>query len=277
MTTATQVDWDKERVRATKKTPCPICGKKDYCTFFPRLGKADCMRVESPKPAKNGGFWHDLPGSGATVLRVRSYLGVAPEPEIDADALWRRWASETSPGKIKELAQKLGVKEMALASLGCVWIAEKGAWGFPMRDAMGEIVGIKLRTPSGDRFCIQGSHSGLFLADVDVKNEAMICEGESDTAAALSMKLYAIGRPSCIGLEQLVNDTIKRLRIRRVILIADNDDPGIRGAEKLQSGLKVPSVCVIPPLKDIRESYRAGWTVQDLQNLIKERVWKVPR
>ena len=276
MTTATQVDWDKERVRATKKTPCPICGKKDYCTFFPRLGKACCMRTPSDHPAGNGGHWHKIDGSGATVPQ-RHYLEVAPEPEIDAEKMWREWASETTPGKIKELAQKLGVKEMALASLGCVWAAEKNSWGFPMRDAAGKIVGLKLRTPAGDRFCVKGSRSGLYIPDADPKNEAYISEGESDAAAFLSMKLYAIGRPSCLGLEQLVNDTIKRLRIRRVVIVSDNDDPGIRGAERLQAALKVPSVIVLPcGAKDLREAYRAGFTVQDLQNLVKERIWHIP-
>jgi hypothetical protein len=235
---------------------------------------------------KNGGWFYKADGAQPR----RREIPYTPEPtiHIDADKLWRDWAYLTHPARIKELAGILGVKETALAALGCVWAAEKNAWGFPMRKPDGKICGIRLRTLAGDQFAVKGSHAGLFLSDMDAKPILTICEGVSDASAAISMGLWAIGRHNCAGQHDEINEFIKLNRVRRVCVIADNDEdkerpdgtkynPGFDGAERLQETLKVPSVVILPFLKDLRASFLAGMTAVDLQNLCKEKIWTMPK
>lgn len=47
-------------VRATRRRPCPVCRRGDWCGFTADGAKAVCMRVESDWPTKNGGYLHVL-------------------------------------------------------------------------------------------------------------------------------------------------------------------------------------------------------------------------
>ncbi len=61
MTTATATKW----IRVTKRNPCPVCGKPDWC-LISRDGKAMiCARIESDRPAgnKGAGWIHTLDNS----------------------------------------------------------------------------------------------------------------------------------------------------------------------------------------------------------------------
>jgi hypothetical protein len=44
--------------RVSKKHPCPICHKPDYCGVSSTTGIVVCMRVPSPKSSRNGGWVH---------------------------------------------------------------------------------------------------------------------------------------------------------------------------------------------------------------------------
>ncbi|MDI6710477.1 MAG: DUF3854 domain-containing protein [Bacillota bacterium] len=46
--------------RVSRRRPCPVCGHEDWCGFNSRV--CVCMRVESPRPAANGGWVHRLTG-----------------------------------------------------------------------------------------------------------------------------------------------------------------------------------------------------------------------
>ncbi|ACV63266.1 TOPRIM domain protein [Desulfofarcimen acetoxidans DSM 771] len=45
-------------VRVNRHRLCPVCGRSDWCAFNSTI--AICMRVESNKPIKNGGWLHKL-------------------------------------------------------------------------------------------------------------------------------------------------------------------------------------------------------------------------
>ncbi|MDP9473504.1 MAG: hypothetical protein M3Q71_23050, partial [Chloroflexota bacterium] len=49
--------------RHTRRQPCPICSKTDWCRSF-EDGWTECMRVEGGKPTRNGGWLH-WTGDGA--------------------------------------------------------------------------------------------------------------------------------------------------------------------------------------------------------------------
>src|SRR5207244_3431143 len=82
-----------------------------------------------------------------------------------------------------------------------------------------------------------------------------------------------VGRPSCTGGIRLLCELVRRWRRPEVVIIADRDEPGQRGADNLASVLLAysPAVRLIrPPIgtKDARDWLKAGGTWQDVQQAI---------
>lgn len=231
------------------------------------------MRVESEKPMKNGGWLHQ-PDDDLPPPPVRT----TPEPEIkiNAPALWKGWRQKTKAVEIVKFADQLQVDPVAIDVLGVAWAEEHRAWAFPMRYGNNGIAGIRLRNIHGDKWAVKGSKQGLFIPTTALNTDLYIVEGPTDTAAALSLGLMAIGRPSCRGCHDHVNQVIHRIRARRVVIVADNDDPGQQGAADLQKALRITSLIWTPPTKDIRQYLIDGGTREDIQSRIKDMVWTQP-
>jgi DNA primase len=143
-----------------------------------------------------------------------------------------------------------------------------------MRDGAGSIVGIRLRADDGRKWAVKGSHQGIFIPSVQAQPIVYVTEGPTDTAAALTIGLYAIGRPSCNSGGQELKTACKRLGIRKAVLVADNDEPGIKGASKIASELGLPTCIYVPPAKDLREFVKLGGTKIMIESELKNTVWK---
>ncbi len=120
-----------------------------------------------------------------------------------------------------------------------------------MRDEMGSVIGIRLRRSDGFKWAIRGSRNGLFIpAGAYFHHHTLcICEGPTDTAAALTLGLQVIGRPFCRGGTQMLVSFCRQLQAP-VAIVSDADGPGIAGAEALADELVgVTKVRVIRPLK----------------------------
>lgn len=253
----------------TQSAPCLICKKPDWCT---RSHDASCcMRVESQKPMANGGWLHPLDGAAVAYVKPRRE---EPRPSINCVRIMREAQEYTLSDDWCELAAELGVSADALVSLGFAFSKLYGCWLVPMRDGAGNIVGIQKRMQSGVKLCITGSHLGLFVPTASPGKRCFVCEGGSDTAALLSLGLFAIGRPSCSSRTDWIVQTVMRLRCREVVICSDNDSPGLRGAEQLQSALPVPSVIWLPPAKDVREMIRFGGTREMVESCVSQLVWR---
>ena len=260
--------------RVTKDHPCPVCNKPDWCGYTDTT--ACCMRVQSDRPASNGGWIHRLSDPIPAYQR--------PPPRDDAlrpcfNTLWRGWRAKTDPGLLDDYAKALGVSDQALDDLGAAWGWQYAAWAFPMRDGAGKIDGIRLRANSGRKWAVTGSHQGVFVpvAWPDMPDTALICEGPTDTAAALSLGFLAIGRPSCLGCELALIETCKRLAVRRVVIVADNDGPGRDGARKLAATIRFPNKTIIPPAKDFRDWVRAGASKALVECVMNQQLWRMPQ
>jgi len=94
---------------------------------------------------------------------------------------------------LSRLSKELGVSVQSLRRLG---VGSNGAgYTFPMSDAEGKVIGLRTRYPSGGKAAEKGSRNGLFIpADLPDDGLLLICEGPSDTAAALDLGFAAIGR-----------------------------------------------------------------------------------
>ena len=115
------------------------------------------------------------------------------------------------------------------------------------------------------------------MTQQDPSHTSYIVEGASDLAALVSMGLYGFGRPSCACCIATITATRSRLNIRRVVIIADTDDAGLKGAASLVNELDIPSVIFVPPAKDLREAYRMGLTAGLLELLVQSQIWNVPK
>jgi len=169
----------------------------------------------------------------------------------------------------------LGVGIDTLDGLGIGWSRHWRKWTFPMRHALTErIIGIRTRTPDGRKFALTGSRQGYFITP-KMKRERLvyIVEGPTDAAAMRSLGLEVIGRASCLHQS---NDLRERLRGRRVIVVADNDEVGMAGARKLQNYLEgfAAAWCVAPPseVKDAREWILRGAKRSDIEQIAWEAV-----
>lgn len=97
-----------------------------------------------------------------------------------------------------------------------------------------------------------------------------------------------IGTPNCSACRGDLIAAIRRLKIRRVSIIADVDqdkthkngstyNPGIDGARKLAELLPVASRIVTLPCKDLRSFVQAGGNTATFNSIANQLVWNKPK
>ena len=107
---------------ATKSNPCPVCGKFDWCTFGDKATL--CQRIESDKPAAQGGWYHFYGMSNTARPLVLPKAKAAPK-EIDCASMmaaWQRCGHDIGP-----LVSNLHLPPDSLLSLGCAWSCLAGS------------------------------------------------------------------------------------------------------------------------------------------------------
>lgn len=274
--------------RVTKAHPCPVCGEPDWCGFAPDGTAVCCMRTPSDRELANGGWFHWVGPKPERPTRPLPPPSVAPEPPTLAtdtiEAMFARWSQHTAPGDVVALASGLGVNPAALRHLGAA-VYSPGVWAFPMRDAAGSKIGVRLRSGDGRKWAVPGSRAGLIYADQwRVSRQVLICEGPTDTAAAMSLGYAAVGRPSCRGQEDLIRELLQGYR-GNIVILSDRDTPktrpdgsvwfpGQEGAAHLAESLKRPLRIVTPPAKDIRAWACNGGSREAMDALIANARWQ---
>ena len=232
------------------------------------------MRIESPQTARNGGWIHKPDARRPTTVRISVD---SPPPALnpaDIERRWQGWNEKTSPDARSRFAGNLGVDEIALGVLGAVWAGEHHAWAFPMRNEDNRMIGIRFRNHTGAKWALRGSHNGLFIPQRPPADRTVyICEGPTDTAAALMLGLYAVGRPCCLGQEEMINLFMRRAGLKRAVIVADADEPGLQGADRLQDLIRFSSCILIPMTKDLREFVRIGMDATMLNALMSGLKW----
>lgn len=229
-----------------------------------------CNRVASDKPQPGGGWLHLLDSRPAATLRP---MPKPPKPVRSFSGTLEQWARETPHLALLGLAQALGVSPEALASLRAVYAKPHRAWAFPMCDAAGKVIGIRLRAEDGRKWAVRGSRQGIFLPEVEPHPPVFICEGPTDTAAALTLGVFAIGRPSCNCGADEIRAACKRFGIFRAVIVADHDAPGQHGAARLARELRMKWLIWTPPAKDLRRWLMAGGSRQLMESNLQDILW----
>ena len=270
--------------RVSKRRPCPVCGKPDWCMY---VGPQDsptaamCARTESFKRCGEGGWLHVLRDDGPMWTPWRRSIRVAVrmmnEPangKADFAKLAGDFQAAVRPEALDKLAVSLGVSVESLRRLGIGWSGKNRAWAFPMSNAAGNMLGIRLRLPNGKKLSVRGGREGLFLPDgIDANGLLLVCEGPTDTAALLDLGVNAVGRPSCRGGVKLLVELVRKLKPSGVVIVADGDVPGQRGATNLATVLlaysaSVRTITPPAPFKDARAWRQGGATAADVQRAI---------
>jgi len=260
-----------EWIRVTRRKPCPICQRPDWCSVSANGQVVVCMRAESEKPCRSGGWFHRL----SEPVRYKPEIRRKPKPVPVEDFTDLACRYEQQLQDIDLLAKSLGLSVRSLERLQAGWTGQ--AYSFPMRDGRERIIGIRIRGRDGRKWCVPGSHNGLFWPEgvyAGSDYPLVICEGPTDCAALLDMEFDAIGRPSCQGGVDHIIEFLKGRR-REVVIMADKDPPkkrpdgsvwypGQEGAARLGKEIRpfVRSLKIIkPPFhKDVRDWRTAGAT-----------------
>ena len=265
--------------RVSKRAPCPICGRSDWCGLSHDGAVCVCMREEqgAKKRSANGGYVHVLCDDGDWRKRpkVRTSRVKTSEPKRrDFDKLALQYQKAVEAANLKALGDSLGLSVANLRRLRIGWAAYYGAWSFPMMDSSGWVIGIRLRFSDGRKLSVTGGHEGFFIPDgLCYGGPLLIAEGPTDCTALLDLGFEAIGRPSCVGGVAHCVELVRAHYPLDVVVVADADPPGQRGAGLLASSLLAycPSVRVIRPpdhIKDIRDWKRTGVTHKEIQEAI---------
>lgn len=140
-------------------------------------------------------------------------------------------------------------------------------WAIVERDASGEVIGTAFRDADGGKTFAPGGKRGLIVAwpldsyaGASADAPVFVAEGASDTAALWGLGLDAVGVPMAGQGGDMLAELVAK---RHVVIIADADEAGRRGATKIAAAL-VPvcaSVRVIEPperAKDARAAVIVG-------------------
>ncbi len=268
--------------RVSRKRPCRVCEKGDWCLVARDGSAAICARVSegAVKSCGEAGWLHILAEGEQprrrTSLRLR--IPAVRTPAKDFALLAGRCRKQLEPACLRGLAQGLGVSVESLRRLGVGW--NGAGHTFPMRDGEMQIVGLRIRYSTGFKAAETGSSNGLFVPDdLPADGTVLICEGPTDTAAALDLGFAAVGRPSCSAGGQMLKVLAKGLA---VVIVGDNDPPkrrgqtppGQKGAESLAQllALHCRSVRIVYPpkgVKDLRQWKAVGVTPSELTAAIR--------
>jgi len=211
-------------VRVNRNNPCPICGRCDWCLVSEDGSAAICPRTPDGaiKEIPGCGYLHILRTGGRDKPRRRGFrirIRSSADQERDFEPLAKRCQDRLTSGKVNILAVSLGVTVESLRRLRVGW--DGAAYTFPMSNAEGQIIGIRRRFPSGRKVSVTGSKTGIFIpAGLDSGIPLLVCEGPTDTAAAITLDFDVIGRPNNNSLVEMTANVCKN---RDVVVIADND------------------------------------------------------
>jgi len=261
-------DYSGEWLRVSKAEPCPICSRHDWCGRSGDGATVVCMRIESPTATKNGGWLHrigDAPPAPATRCRV---IRAVISPDLSEQA--RHYREQATPARLEGLAGILGIDPIGLVRVGAGWV-KPGVWSFPMQNDRGRITGVRYRAATGSKWAEKGGVDGVFRSTGGDPNAVlMVPEGATDSAALASLGFDVAGRPCCTGGTSIVS---RLARGRDVVIVADGDGPGRRGAGSLASAVLpyARSVRIVEPPqqhKDARAWIAAGASRDDVLDLI---------
>jgi DNA primase len=98
------------------------------------------------------------------------------------------------------------------------------------------------------------------LLSVERPGRLWIVEGATDAAAMLSLGFDVVGVPSAGGAIELVTELARRILPQEIAILADGDNAGRRGAERIADALMIVAPCrIVSPPQGIKDA--RAWVV----------------
>lgn len=247
--------------------PCPICGREKYCLVADDGESVICTKVSNGAVRQLKGY------SGWLHNKDRGFISksnVVKSPDYKPDNKYvQSFYAQLETGKsiLSPLAIGLNVPVRSLVQLGTRYANE--IWNFPMYDSNRQIIGVKRRNLEGKKWCLRSSQLGVYIPSTfDPEKSVVVCEGESDTAAALSVGLNAIGRASATSCGAIIKELVSNAP--EVVFVADNDshlppsDPnymiGLKKSVEIAKKIKSATMIVYNEnYKDLRDWVTSGY------------------
>jgi len=259
-------------MQASSALPCPICGSSHYCTLNPADGIVKCTQVG------DGSFSQKKDRAGVGFFHRHNFDGVTPPPQQQQNRPVQNWdkamgMSATAPRRhLRPLSRLLGSSVDELKDWGVGYLTSRqlndmgtscnslGCWTFPMRDAQGKVVGLRLRNYDGFKYAVSGSRNGLFYHPQSLVKRAsiLIVDGASDSFVGWTKGLNIIGRPSSTTGNPEIMEMFQWLKPTEIHQILDADTNANRehardAANELISQYSYGSIFYPSKGKDLRE------------------------
>lgn len=292
----------RDLLESRRGTSCPRCGGKDRFSAMPDVANRGAVLCRhcfhgATNPRAGDGlstlqWWlgvslfdavrwlADYLGEGVVKTRMHEVVQSIPINTKPSDFAHLRLFSEICHRNMKPVwmaraASLIDLTSEPLLRLLVGWSPTNRATTWPMRNGSGEIIGIRLRCPeTAKKWAIKGSIAGLFysldLLNTEHPKRLWIVEGPTDCAAMLSLGFHAVGCPSAGGGSDLLLELCRRVMPGEIVIVADRDQAGFRGAEKLADALLIiaPIRIVSPPIgmKDARAWVTSGASREDIES-----------
>ena len=267
-----------EWIRVSQQHRCPICNHADWCLTSADGTAAICGRVSvgSVKLCGEAGYLHRLSKPPASWRLQARHVVIPAAPADVTDLALTYHAAADRQGHFDRLADELGLSVESLRRFRVGWCPDEDCSTWPMSDAAGRIIGINRRFQNGSKRIMPGHKAGLYLPDdllIASDSTLVACEGGTDAVAGRDLGLQCVGRFSCTHGAKLLVELVKAQRPSLVVIVADGDGPGRRGADSLAVAVVpyVPGLKVVEPpapFKDLRAWRQGGAALPDVKHLI---------
>ena len=197
---------------------------------------------------------HTINFSAETVDKMAKKKSICRKKvPVDWDCLVEHFLD--NPSRIKEV-NKLA-KMWKISPPSYYYVGFDGeAIAIPMCNENEEYVGIQRRFSDGSKCCVDGSQLGLFIPDISHEEIVVITEGFSDAAVATHLGYFGIGKPSAGFGDEIVRKYLESIEYKGdIIIVADNDNAGLKSAYTLQHTLGCWKTKVVIPDTDLKDYY----------------------
>lgn len=257
------------------------------CQFHDEAKGSLCIN-RVPNKTKPKGYWYcfgckahgEITPEEVDSIIVDTDAKALPTENVDLSVLQQEyWTREFQEDHAVNLAFRWNVEVKFLHEIGVGWDGQ--AWTIPFYNADYRIVGIQRRFPNGFRCAVTGGTLGLVLPTTLASSDKLVvCEGASDLVTALQLGFSGLAKPNALVGKELLYDWLHKHRPmwKKILLMADADEAGIRGAEETQRHIDsefVRTKVVIPDDgKDLREWVK-NKSQKYVQSVIKENFYLI--
>ena len=184
------------------------------------------------------------------LLKKQKKLGFKEPTAVDFNSLVEQYCDTYDRHGIKE---PFDVSWVVGSILDIGW--DGSAWTIPFRNNDREVVGIQRRFPDGFKCMVEGGSLGIIIPGgvLDHSIPLYLTEGASDLAVVLECELQGIGRPNCNAIEDQIVEFCEPFK--EIIVVADNDAPGLNGAMSLVNAIPLATKVIIKTPKPYDDLY----------------------